>query len=342
MMRRGRLMLALAACLVACGGSGLLQDEAVGIKVPAHFPAIDFPEDNAPTRLRIELGRRLFYDTRLSADGNTSCGTCHVLSAAFTDGRRVSEGMQHHTGKRNAPTLANLAWMPRFMMEGGVPTLELQALAPLHDTLEMGFNMMEVIEKLKHDEALTALARAAYGRDTLDPFVITRSLAAFQRTMVSGDSRYDRYAFEGRKEELSQQELRGLTLFSSEKTQCSQCHSGVFFTDFGFHNIGLYEAYADRGRERVTYDSLDLGKFKTPTLRNIALTSPYMHDGSVASLEEVVEFYDAGGRKHPNKDARIQPLGLTGEEKEDLVAFLNALTDWNFVQRTDLMPYETE
>jgi cytochrome c peroxidase len=331
---------ALVLGLWSCTGDNVLTDGPAAIKVPAHFPSIEYPEGNHPTKLRVELGRRLFYDTRLSADGSTSCATCHVQSAAFTDGRKISSGMHDHLGKRNAPTLANLAWMPYFMMEGGVPTLELQALAPLHDTLEMGFNMMDVIEILRKDEELVAMTKAAYQRDTIDPYVVTRALAAFQRTMISGDSRYDRAEFEGKSQEMNEQEMLGMSLFMSEQTRCSECHSGVFFTDFKFHNIGLYEEYSDRGRERVTYDSLDFGKFKTPTLRNIELTGPYMHDGSLSTLEEVVAFYNKGGSNHPNKDPRIVPLELSEQEMEDLVAFLKSLTDWNFVQHPDLMPHE--
>ncbi|MDZ4824726.1 MAG: cytochrome c peroxidase [Flavobacteriales bacterium] len=317
-----------------------MKDETTNLKKPGHFPSIEFPEGNEPTKLRIELGRMLFYDNRLSADNSTNCSSCHVLSSAFTDGKKISAGLSSRSGKRNAPTLTNLAWMPYFMMEGGVPTLELQALAPLHDSLEMGFNMMLAIDKLRKDEKLVALARAAYQRDTIDPYVVTRALAAFQRSFISGDSRYDRFTFQDMKNQLNEQEILGMNLFFSDRTNCSTCHSGVFFSDFGFHNIGLYEFYTDNGRERVTYKLEDIGKFKTPTLRNVELTAPYMHDGSIATLEEVVEFYNSGGHPHANRDSLMQPLALNETEKKDIVAFLKSLTDWNFVQNKALLPLE--
>lgn len=314
-----------------------LTDESVQVRIPAGFPPIDYPLGNEPTKLRIELGRRLFYDNRLSANQELNCGSCHVLSAAFTDGRMVSPGIHGISGMRNSPTLVNLAWMKRFMMEGGVPSLETQALAPLHDSLEMGSNMMLAVARLNLDPLMRELSRAAYNRDTLDAYVVTRALGCFQRTLISGDGRYDRY-LQGQKNIVNENELRGRELFFSERTQCASCHSGVFYTDMDYHNIGLQEDYADVGKARATHRDEDMGRFKTPTLRNIQLTGPYMHDGSVSSLEEVVGFYNSGGRVHRNKDARMHPLDLTPQEQSDLVAFMTTLTDWNFVQNKDLLP----
>jgi cytochrome c peroxidase len=333
-----KLTSALLLCaFVACNQGAEWVDQPVQVRTPARFPAISYPEDNTPTNLRILLGRKLFYDVRLSAEDNIHCGSCHVLSAAFTDGRATSVGMHGLTRKRNAPTLVNLAWSPRLMMEGGVPSLETQALAPLHDSLEMGTNMMLAVDKLNEDDEMRALAKAAYGRDSVDPYVITRALAAFQRTFISGDSRYDRY-LQGMKNELNEAEVRGMKLFFSDKTSCGSCHPDVFMTDFGYYNIGLYEHYTDEGKERASGRREDNGKFKTPTLRNIALTAPYMHDGSIWSLQEVVAFFNEGGMAHQNRDPRIRPLGLTAEEQSDLVAFLQSLTDWNFVQNQQLLP----
>jgi cytochrome c peroxidase len=306
-------------------------------RVPASFPEVNYPEDNKPTKLRVELGRRLFYDNRLSDDGTLHCGSCHVLSAAFTDGRITSAGLRGIAGKRNAPTLVNLAWMKRLMMEGGVPTLETQALAPLHDSTEMAASIMPMLVKLNSDAYLKELARAAYERDSIDAYVVTRALACFQRTFMSGDGRYDRYK-QGRKDQMNEKEVRGMELFFSEETHCSECHSGVFFTDMDYHNIGLSVEYADEGKARATHLPEDVGRFKTPTLRNIQLTSPYMHDGSMASLEEVIAFYNQGGHGHRNKDGRIVPLQLSEQQQADLVAFLTTLTDWNFVQNKDLLP----
>jgi len=195
------------------------------------------------------------------------------------------------------------------------------------------------VHRLNEDDQLKALAKAAYGRDTIDPFVVTRALACFQRTFVSGDSRYDRFHL-GQKDQMNVKELRGRDLFFSERAQCSSCHSGVFFSDMDYHNIGLNEVYQDEGKARATHKLEDVGKFKTPTLRNIQLTSPYMHDGSLTSLEDVISFYNRGGDNHPNKDSRIHALNLSPQECDDLLAFLTTLTDWNFVQQKDLLPLE--
>ncbi len=323
--------------LTSCETVAILKDDPLNVRIPGGFPPIVYPEGNEPTKLRVELGRRLFYDNRLSANQTVNCSSCHVLSTAFTDSKTTSTGLAGLPGKRNSPTLANVAWMPRFMMEGGVPTLETQALAPLHDTMEMGMNMMFAVRELNQDAKLRAMSLAAYGRDSIDPFVVTRSLAAFQRTIISGDSRWDRYR-QGQVKEMNQEELIGMKLFFSEQTNCGNCHKGIFYTDFDYYNIGLDEVYADNGKERASHKAEDIGKFKTPTLRNIALTSPYMHDGRLNSLEDVVAFYNEGGKPHVNKDTRIRPLGLTTEEQSQLVAFMKTLTDWNFVQNAQLAP----
>jgi cytochrome c peroxidase len=337
-----RLLVWIAGLFVffSCSSPGKkLDDGPLHLKVPSYFPVMPVPPDNELTVLRVELGKKLFYDPRLSGDGSTSCGSCHILSSAFTDGKPTSSGFGGKFGKRNAPTLANLAWAPRLMGEGGVASLELQVLAPSVDSTEMNFNLAKCVEVLKKDNVLNELSVAAYNRE-LDPFVVIRAIAAFERTMVSGDSRYDRYQYLGQKDELNEQELNGMELFYSEKTNCASCHSGVFFTDNGYYNIGLYEEYQDKGRRKVTYDDGDIGKFKVPTLRNVELTAPYMHDGSINTLDEVVEFLNLGGHAHPNKDSRIRELHLSVEEKESLVAFLKCLTDWNFVQNRQFLSGE--
>jgi cytochrome c peroxidase len=326
----------LIVALIACEKIPHHNDEPVKLRIPSQFPELIFPKGNEPTKLRIALGRILFYDKRLSTNHDMSCSSCHILSSAFTDGKTVSHGRMGHSGKRNAPTLANIAWMPRLMMEGGVPSLEAQALAPLHDSLEMGFNMMVYVDELNEDENLRAMAKAAYGRDSIDPFVVTRALSAFQRTFISGDSRYDRFK-SGYKNEMSDMEMAGMSLFFSEKTKCSECHNEPFFTDFSYYNIGLEADYTDTGKERATHDSSDIGKFKTPTLRNIELTGPYMHDGRMSTLEEVVSFINRGEKLHANQDERIVPLHLTDQEQAQIVAFLKTLTDWNFVQNANLL-----
>lgn len=317
--------------LSGCADEGL-QDRAISFKQPNYFPSITFPEGNEPTQLRFELGRKLFYEKQLSKNEDVSCASCHRLPAAFTDGRTVSSFHENEFA-RNAPTLANLAWSPYFMSEGGVPTLELQALGPIHEKHELALSMEEVIARLKNKSNYSILSKSAYGRE-LDAFTITRALACFERALISGDSKFDRYYFL-KSNDYSDVEQKGMELFFSERTQCSSCHALPFFTDYEFYSLGLEDA--DIGLERRTYSVADRGKFKTPTLRNIELTAPYMHNGSMSSLEEVVSFYNNGGGTRSTKDSRVKPMNLSKEEEAELVAFLKTLTDWNFVQHENFL-----
>ena len=317
--------------LSGCADEGL-QDRAISFKQPHYFPSITFPEGNEPTQLRFELGRKLFYEKQLSKNEDVSCASCHRLPAAFTDGRTVSSFHENEFA-RNAPTLANLAWSPYFMSEGGVPTLELQALGPIHEKHELALSMEEVIARLKNKSNYSILSKSAYGRE-LDAFTITRALACFERALISGDSKFDRYYFL-KSNDYSDVEQKGMELFFSERTQCSSCHALPFFTDYQFYSLGLEDA--DIGLERRTYSAADRGKFKTPTLRNIELTAPYMHNGSMSSLEEVVSFYNNGGGTRSTKDSRVKPMNLSKEEEAELVAFLKTLTDWNFVQHENFL-----
>ena len=317
--------------LSGCADEGL-QDRTISFKQPHYFPNITFPEGNEPTQLRFELGRKLFYEKQLSKNEDVSCASCHRLPAAFTDGRTVSSFHENEFA-RNAPTLANLAWAPYFMSEGGVPTLELQALGPIHEKHELALSMEEVIARLKNKSNYSILSKSAYGRE-LDAFTITRALACFERALISGDSKFDRYYFL-KSNDYSDVEQKGMELFFSERTQCSSCHALPFFTDYQFYSLGLEDA--DIGLERRTYSAADRGKFKTPTLRNIELTAPYMHNGSMSSLEEVVSFYNNGGGTRSTKDSRVKPMNLSKEEEAELVAFLKTLTDWNFVQHENFL-----
>ncbi|MCH2200009.1 MAG: cytochrome-c peroxidase [Flavobacteriales bacterium] len=329
------LVLGLVA-FIACKEERVLPDqnaeadfEYIEVETPAGFPAIDYPMENRPTAERIELGRLLFHDARLSRDNTVSCASCHLASHSFADNEAQSVGVDGLRGDRNAPSLANVAYHPYFFMDGGVQTLERQVIAPLDNVLEMDHDIVEVSDELSQDEFLNSLAKAAYGRN-LDPFVLTRSIAAYERTLLSGDSPYDCY-LQGDQFALTAEEKAGMELFFSERTQCGSCHSGFLLTDFSFNNIGLGEEYLDKGRRRVSGDESDNGKFKTPSLRNVALTAPYMHDGSLRTLEEVIDHFNSGGVDHDLKDDRIQQLNLTEEEQSQLKAFLLALTDKSFV-----------
>ena len=299
-------------------------------EVPEGFPAVAYPEGSAHTEARWALGKKLFFDPVLSADSSVSCASCHAPHLAFSDNKAVSLGVENRPGRRNSPTLANVAYHPYFTREGGVPTLEMQVLIPLQEHDEFDFNIVAAADRLQQISEYVRMSQTAYDR-TPDAFVITRALACFERSLLSGDSPYDRYFFQGKEDALTAAQKRGMTLFFSEKTGCVDCHGGFNFTDYSFKNNGLYAEYADAGKFRLTGAEADKGVFKVPTLRNIALTAPYMHDGSLLTLDEVVEHYDSGGKAHPNRAAQIRPLALTTDEKKNLVAFLHALTDETFV-----------
>lgn len=297
--------------------------------VPSGFPDPPMPVDNQFTEARWKLGKKLFFDPILSSDLSVSCASCHKPELAFTDGKRVSEGVALRPGTRNAPSLANVAYHPYYTREGGVPTLEMQILVPIQEHAEFDFNILLVADRLKQDSAYVQESRIAYGRDP-DPYVITRAIACFERTLISGESRYDEYV-RGNRFALQEEELRGMRLFFSDRLACSKCHGGFNFTDYSFQNNGLYEHYEDPGRLRLTNQESDRALFKVPSLRNVAVTSPYMHDGSVDHLESVVAHYSEGGKGHVHQSSLVHPLNLTGSEQAALVAFLETLTDEAFL-----------
>ncbi len=297
-------------------------------------PAI--PADNPMNFCAIELGRKLFYDTRLSQDGSTSCGSCHQLSMAFTDGQSVAKGAHQKQGNRNSPTLFNLAWSPYFMMEGGVKSLEMQSLAPLLSAHEMMGSAQSLPTTILEDPCYDQMSQTAFHRP-LDYFVVVRALAQFQRSLVSLDSHFDRVMYH-KTESFTPAEQRGWKIFNSSTAKCSTCHIPPLFTDFQFYDIGLKDTL-DLGKERESYHSSDRFKFKTPTLRNIELTPPYFHNGMVDRLDSVIALYNRGGdANRAQKSHSIRPMNWTEEEKKDLLAFLMTLTDWNAVQNERWLP----
>ena len=300
------------------------------MEIPNGFPAIDFPEGNEFTEARWNLGKRLFFDKAMSSDSSVSCASCHQPALAFSDEVAFSLGVEDRIGTRNSPSLANIAYHPYFTREGGVPTLEMQILVPIQEHNEFDFNIVLIADRLKNDATYVAMAQEAYERE-VDPFVITRAIACFERSLLSGYSRYDQYQHYNQPKALSDAAIRGMNLFFSDKTNCSKCHSGFDFTNYAFENNGLYDEYEDPGRFRLTGEEADRALFKVPGLRNVELTAPYMHDGSLANLTEVIEHYQTGGKNHPNKSEILQPLHLSDTEKADLLQFLKSLTDETFV-----------
>jgi cytochrome c peroxidase len=292
-------------------------------------PAIDYPEDNPPSEAAWKLGKRLFYEPLMSKDGSTSCASCHMADKAFSDTTMVSVGFDAQAGTRNSSPLFNVAFHPYYTREGGVATLEMQVLVPIQEAHEFNTNILVIAELLRKDDSYQEMSRKAYGRD-LDYYVITRAIANFERSFISINSDYDRF-FKEDLTALNSVEIKGMKLFFSEKTQCSSCHSGFNFTNYMFANNGLYENYPDPGRFRLTKDEEDRSMFKVPSLRNVEFTGPYMHDGSVKSLKEVIDHYNSGGAKHINKSIKIQALNLADDEKKALVAFLKSLSDREFI-----------
>ena len=301
------------------------------MEIPEGFDEIEFPDDNDFSQSRWELGKKLFYDPIMSMDSSISCASCHNSELAFSDDVAFSLGVNERIGTRNAPTLVNVAYHPYFTREGGVPTLEMQILVPIQEHNEFDFNIVLLAEKLRADSSYLRMSMEAYDRAP-DAFVITRSLACFERSLISGYSRFDQYENYEDIDALTQSEKNGLQLFFSHRTNCSNCHSGFNFTNYAFENNGLYEEYTDVGRFRFTGKDEDVARFKVPSLRNVQLTAPFMHDGSLATLEEVVEHYNDGGENHPHKSPLVKPLHLTDNEKSNLVAFLKSLTDESFVK----------
>jgi cytochrome c peroxidase len=294
--------------------------------VSSIFPSIIHPEKNTSTALRVQLGRMLFYDPILSRDSTVSCGNCHKQQFAFADSLAFSLGVEKRQGTQNAPSLVNVAYAPYFTRAGGVPTLEMQILVPIQETHELDFNIVLAGKRVANDSLYKAMSLAAYER-TPDPYVITRAIAAFERSLVSAQSPYDLYTYHNKKKALSPSAQRGLKLFMSDRTNCSSCHYPPHFSDFSFKNNGLYTHYADSGRIRLTYKEEDRALFKVPSLRNSSISAPYMHDGSISTLAAVIQHYNQGGKVHKHKSPLIRPLHLSLKEQKDLLAFLEVLSD---------------
>lgn len=299
--------------------------------VPSHLARIVVPSDNPLTPAKVELGRQLFYDVRLSGDGTVACASCHNPAAAFTDSpNQVSRGANGARGQRNSPTIVNAAYRTSFFWDGRAATMEDQAMAAFLSSVEMDADTVAVAAVLRSD-AYRPTWKSVFGDTAVSMRRAMQAIASFERTIVSANSRYDKYVL-GDRFALSELERDGMNLFFSNKTMCGACHGGQDFTNDQFQNIGLFSHYFDRGRYNVTKDPKDEGLFKTPTLRNVALTPPYMASGDAEkgpmnTLEQVVEHYNEGGLPFPNRDKRVRKLSLSEREKSALVAFMKALTD---------------
>ena len=341
------LLLLFLLVLTGCGREQVLPVKSqLTLYRPQGFPTYEVPEDNPVTPAGVDLGRRLFYDPILSADSSQSCGSCHNQANGFTDnGLQFSIGVDSIEGDKNAMQIINLLWGEGFFWDGRSPTLELQALEPVINPIEMHETWPNVVEKLSRHPLYPKLFEQAFGSNTITKELAAKAIAQFERTLIAGDSRYHRYLYGRPGGEMTDSELRGMVLFFGEKAECFHCHIDVTFTDNSFRNNGLESSFPPehQGLGAVTGDEFDYGKFKTPTLINIAETAPYMHDGRFQTLEEVVDHYSSNIRWSPTLDPLIRPNGfqLTDDEKRDLVAFMKTLTDEDFLTNPDFAnPFE--
>ncbi|WP_263409772.1 cytochrome-c peroxidase [Terriglobus tenax] len=326
--------------LLMAGCRSRIQDNPIGkpitIKPPLGLPAVPVPADNPVTAEGIALGRKLFYDKRLSSDNSLACAHCHDPKFYFTDGLRLSKGVKEQLGVRNAPTILNAAYMPFQFWDGRAISLEQQSIGPIANPVEMNNKTHDIfLGKLKGDPEYATLFRKAYGSKDINLLRVEKALASFERTLLSGGSAFDRFQYGGDSTALTPEQLRGLVVFMNPAAgNCAACHTlgskDSLFTDGKFHNIGQGVKdegdFNDVGRYHETKVETDKGAFKTPTLRNVAQTAPYMHDGSIKTLPEVVDFYAGQGNSNPYLDPEIRKIHLSPQDRRDLVEFLNALT----------------
>ena len=335
--RFGFALVAVAAMLLACSAAEQTPPWEAANPVQA-LPAsplgieeslADLPEPPTPERVR--LGRWLFYDKRLSSDSTIACASCHRPEHAFSEPTPVSTGIHGQKGGRKSPSFINQAWTlyPVFFWDGRASSLEDQALGPVENPIEMGNTHEAMISTLQGIKGYAPYFAQAFGTPEITKERVAKAIADYERTRMSGNSAWDRWRRNKDETAVSDLVKKGFDVFDN-KGACSQCHLGQNFTDSRFHNLGIgwseaTKSFADVGRFKVSNDSIDLGAFKTPTVRDVSKHAPYMHDGSLATLMDVVEHYNKGGTPNPQLSPMIQPLNLTDEEKAALVAFMEAL-----------------
>jgi cytochrome c peroxidase len=329
------IALVLAAMVQRCQDANPVT-ERIELEIPLGLEAgsVYIPEDNPLTREKIELGRKLFFDKRLSADNTVACADCHSPFLGFTDGMAVASGINEQKGERSSPTIINRLFSEKQFWDGRAGSLEKQVLGPIQNPIEMANTLDNVVRTVNADFPYRKEFRRVFGTEvTIDG--IAKAIASFERTLISGNSLFDQFK-QGDKNALSESAQRGFTLFESGRVNCIACHSGPNFTNEEFKNngAGMDTEEPDLGRYTVTKSDSDRGAFKTPTLRDIVRTAPYMHDGSLRTLLDVIDFYNKGGIPNKHLSKEIRPLNLTGQEKADLVEFLKSLggrNTWSFL-----------
>lgn len=335
--RAALLLLSSLALMCGChaGIGDRPQGAPVSIQVPLGLPPVSLRGESRPTANSIALGRRLFYDARLSKDNSVSCASCHRPELGFKDARERSTGVAGAKGRRHAPTLLNTVYSAFLFWDGRAPSLEAQADGPITDHLEMNQTHEGLVARLQSDARYKTLFQSTFGTDDVTIERVATALASLERMMLCGNSAFDRYKYQGQKDALSAAQIRGLAIFTDpQKGNCVTCHTigpnYALFTDDDFHNtgegIGPDGEFTDLGRFEVTKRDQDKGAFKTPTLRNVAVSGPYMHDGKLKTLKDVVDFYAGRGNSNPYLDKRISAIQLSGRDRADLVEFMKSLT----------------
>lgn len=305
------------------------------LSIPSSLPSMQIPADNPLTVEGVALGRKLFYDPILSANGKQACASCHRQSYAFTDSTLAfSVGVDNLEGVRNAMPLFNLGFQKKFFWDGGAADLESQVIGPIQNPLEMHETLPNVLQKLQNNSEYPNLFYKAFGTDQITIPMLMKAIAQFERTLISGNSKYDKY--KRGEVTLTPQEMNGLALYQNDKKgDCIHCHTlGSTFSDFEFRNTGLDSIYTDPGRYKITLKAADSGKFKTPSLRNIAVTAPYMHDGRFKTLQECLDHYNTGFHYASNLDGSLQIAvkgRMSNQDMIDIIAFLKTLTDTSFL-----------
>jgi len=304
----------------------------IAFVIPPGFPAPVYQfTDNAVTNERFELGRKLFYDNLLSRDNTVSCGSCHQQPGAFSHiDHKLSHGIDNLNGNRNSPPIFNLAWHSEFFWDGGVNHIEVQPINPIQNPVEMDETLANVIAKLNANAQYKTLFKEAYGSDSITSQKMLRAIAQFMAVLVSADSKYDKFMRGEPGGQFDAQELSGLNLF---RQKCASCHTEPLFTDLGYRNNGLDTVFTDDpGRYIITLDPADEGKFKVPSLRNVEVSFPYMHNGSVKNLDKVLDHYISGVKNSPTLDPLlVGGIPLNAQEKSDIIRFLRTLTDNTFL-----------
>ena len=332
--------------------SSIPQGSPYDLDLPFFAPDMPIPDDNQLTEEGVELGRYLFWEKNMSRDSSMSCGSCHFPSSAFSDTSKFSVGVNGVEGNRQAMALVNVGWSNEFFWDGRDATLEQQILEPIPNPIEMDLSWEQAVQRIDEDPLYDPMFEAAFGSNCVDSIRISKAIAQFVRTLVSFNSKFDKAYYYGTAQ-FTPSETRGRELFIAEGGDpedvpggqnggdCFHCHGGSFtlFTDQQFHNNGLDSVFTDLGLGGVTGDNLDFGLFKTPTLRNVELSAPYMHDGRFETLEEVIDHYDTGGVPSPTIDPFMKfttgGLGLSEQDKQDLINFLKTLTDEEFINNPE-------